>query len=226
MGLSHDRYSEIHVCCESLNLPTPYSHGYVNQRAFEPGAPESSRWVTIMSYTAQCHETGGFGCRHIRRFSNPRLTYGGDPTGIGGDAQSPEVEGPADAARALNEHRHVVANWRYGGPDDEGGDGFTDYLVAGVTPIKTVHFLELRARIDALRTRGGLPRMQWTDPVLTPNVTRIRRVHLTELRSAVTTVYGAGGRQPPVWTNIRPGTPLRAIHLLELRNAILVVERQ
>ena len=28
----------------------PYSFGYVNQRAFEPGAPESSRWRTIMAY--------------------------------------------------------------------------------------------------------------------------------------------------------------------------------
>lgn len=233
MGLSHDRYSEIHVCCESLNRPTPYSHGYVNQRAFEPDAPVESRWVTIMSYTEQCG-AAGFSCHHIRRFSNPTLTHLSDPTGIGGDVASADVAGPADAARALNEHRHIVANWRYGGPDDNEDwfsgtvDGFTDHLVPGVTPIKAIHFLELRERIDALRTRTGLLEMDWTDPALTLGVTPIRLVHVTELRNALAAVYSATGRQAPVYTDVTltPGTPLRAVHLQELRNALLASESQ
>ena len=45
MGLSHDRYL-------SRGL-LPYSHGYVNQRAFVDGALESAQWKTIMAYSAR-----------------------------------------------------------------------------------------------------------------------------------------------------------------------------
>ena len=44
--------------------------------------------------------------------------------------------------------------------------GFTDDpIVPGVTPVRAVHFTELRARIDALREEAGLGRFRWTDPV-------------------------------------------------------------
>ena len=45
-----------------------------------------------------------------------------------------------------------------------------DPIVPGVTPIKAVHFTELRTRIGALRSAAGLPRFSWTDPVLRPGV--------------------------------------------------------
>ena len=57
MGLQHDRYT---VCgpnaafCE--DWPFRYAFGYVNQRAFEPRAPESARWLTIMAYSLQCND--------------------------------------------------------------------------------------------------------------------------------------------------------------------------
>ncbi len=61
-----------------------------------------------------------------------------------------------------------------------GVNGFTDDpLVPAVTPVRTVHFRELRTRIDALRTTGGLSAYAWTDPALTPGVTRVRSAHLT-----------------------------------------------
>ncbi len=42
---------------------------------------------------------------------------------------------------------------------------FTDDPVRpGVTPIRAIHFTELRERINALRTAAGLPRFAWTDP--------------------------------------------------------------
>ena len=64
MGLRHDRYVDWHE-----NRPYPYSAGYVNQRAFDAGAPESSRWRTIMAYNDQC-EDAGFFCQALLRFSN------------------------------------------------------------------------------------------------------------------------------------------------------------
>ncbi len=102
-----------------------------------------------------------------------------------------------------------------------------DPLQPGVTPIRAVHFTELRARIDALRSAEGLPRFSWTDPVLRAGVTRVQRVHLFELRSALAEAYGAAGRAAPRWTDASPtagSTPIRAAHVTELRAAVLALE--
>ena len=108
MGLNHDRYAGRNYL---TNKPYPYSYGYVNQRAFEPGAPESSRWRTLMSYPHQCAHAG-FSCLALLRFSNPDMTYRGDPMGIPGVSASTEVSGPSDARRTLNETRMTVTNFR------------------------------------------------------------------------------------------------------------------
>ena len=110
MGLRHDRY------IDPGNTPSPYSHGYVNQRAFEEAAPDSSRWRTIMAYPHQCRDSG-FVCARLLRFSNPDLTYEGDPMGISGESGSFAVDGPADARRTLNDTRNIIASFRGAGPD-------------------------------------------------------------------------------------------------------------
>ena len=102
-----------------------------------------------------------------------------------------------------------------------------DPLQPGLTPVKAVHFTELRTRIDALRSSAGLPRFSWTDPVLRAGVTRVRRVHLLELRSALAEAYGAAGRSVPRWTDaslVVGATPIRALHVTELRAAVLALE--
>ena len=104
---------------------------------------------------------------------------------------------------------------------------FTDPIQPGVTPVKAVHFTELRTRIDALRSAAGLPRFSWTDPVLLAGVTRVRRVHLLELRSALAEAYRAAGRAAPRWTDAAPAPgsiPIRALHVTELRAAVLALE--
>ena len=109
-----------------------------------------------------------------------------------------------------------------------GLNGFTDDpLVPGVTPVRAVHFRELRARIDALRTQAGLPAYAWTDPTLRAGVTGVRSVHLTELRTALRQAYDAGGQSPPAYTDavVRAGTtPIRAAHITELRTAVVELE--
>ena len=110
MGLQHDRYSPYNT----LNYPFPYSHGYVNQRAFEDGAPAGACWFTTMAYANQCADAGLSGIG-LMRFSNPNHYYpdaDGDPMGIPGDEPSQDVDGPADAVRSLNETRMSVANFR------------------------------------------------------------------------------------------------------------------
>ena len=110
MGLAHDRWSACRIGCGAM--ATAYAHGYVNQRAFDAGAPVAARWRTVMAYDSQCHEAG---CRQLLRFSNPDQIYpdpGGDPLGVPGREPSTARHGPADAARALNRTRATVASFR------------------------------------------------------------------------------------------------------------------
>ena len=109
MGLRHDRYND------RSNHPFPFSHGYVNQAAFEPGAPASSRFATIMAYNAQCGDAGFF-CPWLNRFSSPDLVYNGHPAGVPGDNWSQAASGPADARRSLNILGTAVANFRVRDP--------------------------------------------------------------------------------------------------------------
>ena len=105
---------------------------------------------------------------------------------------------------------------------------FTDHpIVPGETPVRAVHFTELRSRIDGLRTRAGLAVYDWTDPVLGAGVTAVRLVHLLEMRSALAGAYAAVGRQTPSWSDaatVARQTPIQAVHLMELRAAVIVLE--
>ncbi len=102
-----------------------------------------------------------------------------------------------------------------------------DPLRPGVTPVRAVHFTELRTRIDALRTAAGLRRFRWTDPVLRPAVTPVKLAHLLELREALDEAFSSAGRPTPRWTDAAPvggTTPIRAVHLTELRAAVVALE--
>ena len=316
LGLHHDRYELGHRVGRALSLHPGY--GYVNQRAFDDGAPPDRRWLTVMAYWTQCADNR-VRCTSLLRFSNPRQAWSRDPLGVPADIDSMGEGGPADAAAVLDATAPVVAGFRRasanrapaavgrlpyrtlplgGGADivDVGGvfrdpDGdaltyaaassapavvraratgtqvtltpvaagaatvtvsatdvggsnataaqrfvvtvvetaaFTDHpLRPGVTPIRAVHFLELRARIDGLRTRVGLSPFGWTDPVLTPGLTMVRQAHLTELRTALAQAYSAAGRPPPAYTDPElpaGATAIRAVHLMELRTAVEALE--
>ena len=105
---------------------------------------------------------------------------------------------------------------------------FTDDPIRpGVTPIKAVHFRELRTRIDILREEAGLARFRWTDPVLRAGVTRVRLVHLLEMHEALGDAYAAAGWPAPRWTDATPvggTTPIRAAHVTEMRAAVVALE--
>ena len=113
MGLRHDRHLECHDGhCSRASFEDAY--GYVNQEAFEAGAPESARWYTIMAYGAQC-VSDGLDCEPVLRFSNPDRLWppgDGDPMGIPGIEHAGTVLGPANAARALNRTRETVSQFR------------------------------------------------------------------------------------------------------------------
>lgn len=110
LSLRHDRY------VDPANSPYAYSHGYVNQRAFEQDARPNQRWRTIMAYSNQCF-AAGFQCPRLLRYSNPEQSYMGDPLGVVGDFATFRTDGPADARRSLNDAKTVVAAYRRAGPD-------------------------------------------------------------------------------------------------------------
>ncbi len=109
MGLQHDRY-QVHENEGGTQAHPAY--GYVNQRAFDAGAPASSRWVTIMSYRTQCGDAD-VSCEWLPAFSSPRLrTPEGDPVGVAYGAGGWGADGPADAVAVLNTTGPAVAAWR------------------------------------------------------------------------------------------------------------------
>ena len=109
MHLEHDRFGLLREY-PGTELGSEANYGYVNQRMFEPGAPASARWRTIMAYPTQCVRVGG--CRRILYFSNPDNTFSGDPMGVPADHPSTGVDGPADAVGTLNKRREITANFR------------------------------------------------------------------------------------------------------------------
>ena len=102
-----------------------------------------------------------------------------------------------------------------------------DPIVPGATPIRSVHFTELRERIDLLRTAAELEPFSWTDPILAAGVTPVRLIHLLQLRRALAEAYGASGRPAPTYTDPAPApgnTMIRAVHLTELRAAVVALQ--
>ena len=102
-----------------------------------------------------------------------------------------------------------------------------DPIEPGVTPVRAIHFLELRARIDTLRAGAGLPAYGWTNPMLIPGVTPVGRVHLTELRTALSEAFVAAGHPAPAYAHapVTAGTTvIGSVHMTELRAAVAALE--
>jgi hypothetical protein len=91
MGGQHDWYAS------QSETPYLYSHGYVNTE---------DKWRTVMAYNSECYNSG-FNCTRLPYFSNPDVTYGGDPMGV------PEGQyHAADIRKTFNNTGPTVANFR------------------------------------------------------------------------------------------------------------------
>jgi len=101
---------------------------------------------------------------------------------------------------------------------------FTDnLLVAHITAVRAVHIVELRAAVNAARTRNGLAAATWTDPTLTATSTTIKAAHIAELRTALNQIYTKLGRTLPSYTDptlVARQTVCKAAHVQELRSAV------
>ncbi|HEX5069414.1 MAG TPA: zinc-dependent metalloprotease family protein [Vicinamibacterales bacterium] len=103
MGLRHDWYVDSGV------TPATYAHGHVNPVA---------RFRTIMAYPDACSALF-ITCTRLLQFSNPDLTYLGQPGGVPGGTKSncptnntSNMNCDADERRVLNDTALVVSNFR------------------------------------------------------------------------------------------------------------------
>jgi uncharacterized delta-60 repeat protein len=104
-----------------------------------------------------------------------------------------------------------------------------DALVAGTTPLRAIHIVELRTRVNALRQRFGLVAVGWTDQSLTG--VPARALHILELQDALLQAFDAALLQGiaaprPVFADapLGPGLPIRALHVQQLRTAVQLLE--
>jgi len=97
-----------------------------------------------------------------------------------------------------------------------------DPLVPRLTVIRVIHLTELRAQIDDLRGRSGLPAFDWTDASVTARTLPVRAGHIVELRSALNAVYVAAGWSLPVYSvsSIAASDVVTAAHVTEIRAAV------
>ena len=123
-GLNHDRFVD-----NSNSAIYPYAFGYVNSRAFEPGAPETARWRTVMAYNDQCARAG-FRCSGLLRFANPDQLWLGDPLGVPADHPVSAGGGPADARLTINRAARWVGSFR--------SEACTQYTVSPQTAVVPV----------------------------------------------------------------------------------------
>ncbi len=182
-------------------------------------AAPAHRDVLWTAGTGQVAVTTGAGCAWTAASESAFLTLTAGASGAGPGTVEYAVAANAGGPRTGS----LVAAGQRVTVYQASPAAFTDHpLEPGVTPVRAIHFLELRARIDARRAGVGLPAFDWSDPALVPGVTPVRSVHLTELRAALAEAYAAEGGTPPAWTDAAPGSAagIRAVHLTELRAAV------
>jgi hypothetical protein len=99
---------------------------------------------------------------------------------------------------------------------------FTDDALTAGMMVKAIHFQEMRAKVNALRTARSMAAAVWTDPALAAG-TMIKAIHLQEIRTALSQVYAHDGAMAPGYTNISiaSGTSIRVIDIIETRAAIV-----
>jgi DNA-binding beta-propeller fold protein YncE len=103
---------------------------------------------------------------------------------------------------------------------------FTDDPLQAGTFIKAVHVIELRIRINAIRSRFALPPYPYMDPSLGVGSTPIKAQHILDLRLALAQAYVNAGRTQPAYSEpgLGPGVTMKAAHITELRAAVIAIE--
>lgn len=127
-------------------------------------------------------------------------------------------DGVEDGATATRAFRVLAPTW-------------TDpVLTPGKTPVKAIHVLELRSKINDMRAAYGLERVTWTD-TLSAGGGPVKAAHIAELRTAMEQIRGqinsfdksnVNNKLPAyTWTaGLERNKPIKAAHIAELRAAV------
>lgn len=127
-------------------------------------------------------------------------------------------DGVEDGATATRAFRVLAPAW-------------TDpVLTPGKTPVKAIHVLELRSKINDMRAAYGLERVTWTD-TLSAGSGPVKAAHIAELRTAMEQVRDQVNNfnksninnKLPAYTwvaGLERNKPIKAAHLAELRAAV------
>ena len=234
-GLRHDKHVN-----SITSAIYPYAFGYVNNRAFEPDAPVTARWRTVMAYNNRCRDAG-FGCPRVLRFSNPEQTHRGDPLGVPADDPATGPDGPSDARLTINRTARWVGSYR--------SKACTDFAVSPETPVAPVGGGEIVLKVET--APGCLWEASSQSGFLTPpsdtrhagtrfvsinveaNQTGAERTGTLgvagtsiEVRQLATDA-GICGRTPTVVRAIagqRPCDEVTDQHLSEIRHLVVVIE--
>ncbi|WP_368384673.1 hypothetical protein, partial [[Clostridium] scindens] len=103
-------------------------------------------------------------------------------------------------------------------------------LTPGKTPVKAIHVLELRSKINDMRAAYGLERVTWTD-TLSAGGGPVKAAHIAELRTAMEQIRdqvnsfdksNVNNKLPAyTWTaGLERNKPIKAAHIAELRAAV------
>ena len=172
MGLAHDRY-RVNNSTDQAGIRTD-AFGYINEEAFEPGAPVSKRWKTIMAYDDECQKKLSGSCVRLRRFSNRAQTHLDDP--LGNDDASAISSLDATRTRWVNRHASgcseveltriefpgnydwdIHGRWNTGCRKRPGAGDYTQHHAFAVTQSSTIAF-DFSENIGggSLRIRKGI----------------------------------------------------------------------
>lgn len=90
------------------------------------------------------------------------------------------------------------------------------------TPVKALHFAQLREAVNAVRGAAGLPPFDWTGAAPAAGGA-VRAVHVNDLRRGLREALAALGLPPPAYEEpdpVGPGQPVKAPHVQQLRNLL------
>ena len=138
LGLLHDRYQEFGEG-DTVTAHVPFAYGYSNAADFSP-VSGGQCWATVMAYHDHCFDVPGGRAyfSRILRFSTPFFRHSsGEPLGAVGEVETVAVDGPADAARAIDLVAGSIAAW-YRRPDPEPVLGVDAAVTAGTVSISPV----------------------------------------------------------------------------------------
>ena len=98
---------------------------------------------------------------------------------------------------------------------------FADSPLTAGTPVKVVHFTQMRTAVNAMRAAAGRTAYDFTDAL--SNAVKIKAIHMNELRMALDQARSDIGLTPMVYTDTpiaANSTLIQATHVIQIRNGV------